>query len=52
MRNRLVRELTRLELASPSSLLMPMPAATPRADGATNALGELLLSEQHAEARD
>jgi len=45
-----VRDLARLELATPASLLMPVPAATPEADAATNALGELLLSEQHAEA--
>ena len=48
-RSRLVRDLARLELATPASLLMPVPAATPEADAATNALGELLLSEQHAE---
>jgi hypothetical protein len=49
VRHRLVRDLGRLDLATPESLLMPMPAATPRADAATNALGELLLAEQRAE---
>jgi hypothetical protein len=49
VRHRLVRDVGRLELATPGSLLMPIPAATPRADAATNALGELLLAEQRVE---